>query len=226
MQGQTIKRNITALHAEIETLKSKYNIKKEIAIIPVSKKKSVAQIREAYDLGFREFGENYAQELSEKASDLPNVEFHFIGAIQSNKIKTIAKNASWVHTIDRVKVAKILDAECKKLDKTLNILIQINISDEPSKNGISLIELDNFIKDISIFKNLKMKGIMVLPDISVSSEAQKETMLLAKKTLDKIKKMHPEASCLSMGTTHDYKLAIECGSNMIRIGESIFGKRT
>jgi len=225
MQGQTIKRNITALHAEIETLKSKYNIKKEIAIIPVSKKKSVAQIREAYDLGFREFGENYAQELSEKASDLPNVEFHFIGAIQSNKIKTIAKNASWVHTIDRVKVAKILDAECKKLDKTLNILIQINISDEPSKNGISLIELDNFIKDISIFKNLKMKGIMVLPDISLSSEVQKETMLLAKKTLDKIKKMHPEASCLSMGTTHDYKLAIECGSNMIRIGESIFGKR-
>lgn len=215
-----------ALHAEIETLKSKYNIKKEIAIIPVSKKKSVAQIREAYDLGFREFGENYAQELSEKASDLPNVEFHFIGAIQSNKIKTIAKNASWVHTIDRVKVAKILDAECKKLDKTLNILIQINISDEPSKNGISLIELDNFIKDISIFKNLKMKGIMVLPDISLSSEVQKETMLLAKKTLDKIKKMHPEASCLSMGTTHDYKLAIECGSNMIRIGESIFGKRT
>lgn len=226
MQGQTIKRNITDLHAEIETLKSKYNIKKEITIIPVSKKKSVAQIREAYDLGFREFGENYAQELSEKASDLPNVEFHFIGAIQSNKIKTIAKNASWVHTIDRVKVAKILDAECKKLDKTLNILIQINISDEPSKNGISLIELDNFIKDISIFKNLKMKGIMVLPDISLSSEAQKETMLLAKKTLDKIKKMHPEASCLSMGTTHDYKLAIECGSNMIRIGESIFGKRT
>jgi pyridoxal phosphate enzyme (YggS family) len=226
MQGQTIKRNITALHAEIETLKSKYNIKKEIAIIPVSKKKSVAQIREAYDLGFREFGENYAQELSEKASDLPNIEFHFIGAIQSNKIKTIAKNASWVHTIDRVKVAKILDAECKKLDKTLNILIQINISDEPSKNGISLIELDNFIKDISIFKNLKMKGIMVLPDISLSSEVQKETMLLAKKTLDKIKKMHPEASCLSMGTTHDYKLAIECGSNMIRIGESIFGKRT
>jgi len=226
MQGQTIKRNIMALHAEIETLKSKYNIKKEIAIIPVSKKKSVAQIREAYDLGFREFGENYAQELSEKASDLPNVEFHFIGAIQSNKIKTIAKNASWVHTIDRVKVAKILDAECKKLDKTLNILIQINISDEPSKNGISLIELDNFIKDISIFKNLKMKGIMVLPDISLSSEVQKETMLLAKKTLDKIKKMHPEASCLSMGTTHDYKLAIECGSNMIRIGESIFGKRT
>ena len=215
-----------ALHAEIETLKSKYNIKKEIAIIPVSKKKSVAQIREAYDLGFREFGENYAQELSEKASDLPNVEFHFIGAIQSNKIKTIAKNASWVHTIDRVKVAKILDAECKKLDKTLNILIQINISNEPSKNGISLIELDNFIKDISIFKNLKMKGIMVLPDISLSSEVQKETMLLAKKTLDKIKKMHPEASCLSMGTTHDYKLAIECGSNMIRIGESIFGKRT
>ncbi len=226
MQGQTIKRNITDLHAEIETLKSKYNIKKEIAIIPVSKKKSIAQIREAYDLGFREFGENYAQELSEKASDLPNVEFHFIGAIQSNKIKTIAKNASWVHTIDRVKVAKILDAECKKLDKTLNILIQINISDEPSKNGISLIELDNFIKDISIFKNLKMKGIMVLPDISLSSEVQKETMLLAKKTLDKIKKMHPEASCLSMGTTHDYKLAIECGSNMIRIGESIFGKRT
>ena len=226
MQGQTIKRNITDLHAEIETLKSKYNIKKEIAIIPVSKKKSVAQIREAYDLGFREFGENYAQELSEKASDLPNVEFHFIGAIQSNKIKTIAKNASWVHTIDRVKVAKILDAECKKLDKTLNILIQINISDEPSKNGISLIELDNFIKDISIFKNLKMKGIMVLPDISLSSEVQKETMLLAKKTLDKIEKMHPEASCLSMGTTHDYKLAIECGSNMIRIGESIFGKRT
>ena len=164
--------------------------------------------------------------MSEKASDLPNVEFHFIGAIQSNKIKTIAKNASWVHTIDRVKVAKILDAECKKLDKTLNILIQINISDEPSKNGISLIELDNFIKDISIFKNLKMKGIMVLPDISLSSEVQKETMLLAKKTLDKIKKMHPEASCLSMGTTHDYKLAIECGSNMIRIGESIFGKRT
>ena len=226
MQGQTIKRNITALHAEIETLKSKYNIKKEIAIIPVSKKKSVAQIREAYDLGFREFGENYAQELSEKASDLPNVEFHFIGAIQSNKIKTIAKNASWVHTIDRVKVAKILDAECKKLDKTLNILIQINISNEPSKNGISLIELDNFIKDISIFKNLKMKGIMVLPDISLSHEAQKETMLLARKVLDKIERMHPEASCLSMGTTHDYKLAIECGSNMIRIGESIFGKRT
>ncbi|EJP73906.1 MAG: pyridoxal phosphate enzyme, YggS family [SAR86 cluster bacterium SAR86B] len=226
MQGQTIKKNIATLHAEIDTIKSKYNIKKEVAIIPVSKRKSVAQIREAYDLGFREFGENYAQELSEKASDLPNVDFHFIGAIQSNKIKTIAKNASWVHTIDRFKVAKILDAECKKLNKIINILIQINISNEPSKNGIALIELDDFIEDISIFKNLKIKGIMVLPDISVSHEAQKETMLLARKTLDKIEKMHPDAGCLSMGTTQDYKLAIECGSNMIRIGESIFGKRT
>ena len=135
--------------------------------------------------------------MSEKASDLPNVEFHFIGAIQSNKIKTIAKNASWVHTIDRVKVAKILDAECKKLDKTLNILIQINISDEPSKNGISLIELDNFIKDISIFKNLKMKGIMVLPDISLSSEVQKETMLLAKKLWIRLRKCIPkQVACL------------------------------
>jgi len=226
MQGQTIKKNIATLHAEIETVKSKYNIKKEVAIIPVSKRKSIPQIIEAYDLGFREFGENYAQELSEKASDLPNVEFHFIGAIQSNKIKIIARNASWVHTIDRFKVAKILDVECKKLNKTLNILIQINISNEPSKNGISLIELDDFIEDISIFKNLKMKGIMVLPDISVRNDEQKETMLLARKALDKIEKIHPEATCLSMGTTHDYKLAIECGSNMIRIGESIFGKRT
>ena len=120
MQGQTIKKNIATLHAEIDTIKSKYNIKNEVAIIPVSKRKSVAQIREAYDLGFREFGENYAQELSEKASDLPNVDFHFIGAIQSNKIKTIAKNASWVHTIDRFKVAKILDAECKKLNKIIS----------------------------------------------------------------------------------------------------------
>ena len=220
-----IEKNINLLKSRIEqaSQNSKKNISK-IGIIAVSKRKSLEHIKIAFDLGLKDFGENYAQELQKKSEELQNLKiiWHFIGPIQSNKIKTIARHANWIHSLDRNSIVDKLDRECKLLDKVINGCIQVNISEESSKSGIDSSELMSFANHVDSMENINLKGIMVLPKITGDS---KEEMRRSKELHEELMSVYPNANYLSMGTTSDFESAIQFGSNLIRVGELIFGKR-
>ena len=195
----------------------------DIFLIAVSKKKNIEHIRTAKNLGINNFGENYAQELEEKANNIDgNVCWHFIGPLQSNKAKIIAKYADWIHTIDRKKIADKINEECKKINKTINACIQVNISNESTKSGINPENLMIFAKYVDSMENINLKGIMVLPSLG---ENNKKQMQDSKLLHEELVSVFPHAEYLSMGTTNDFETAIVSGSNMIRVGELIFGKR-
>jgi len=220
-----IEKNINLLKSRIEqaSQNSKKNISK-IGIIAVSKKKSLEHIKIAFNLGLKDFGENYAQELQKKSEELQNLKiiWHFIGPIQSNKIKTIARHANWIHSLDRNSIVNKLNRECKSLDKVINGCIQVNISEESSKSGIDSSELMSFANHVDSMENINLKGIMVLPKITGDS---KEEMRRSKELHEELMSVYPNANYLSMGTTSDFESAIQFGSNLIRVGELIFGKR-
>ena len=156
-----IEENISLLNKKIE---------KKTSIIAVSKKKSAELVEQAYLLGIKNFGENYLQEALQKIIYLNHLDinWHFIGKIQSNKCKDIARNFQWVHTIDRFKIAKRLNDDCP-LDKIINVLIQINIDNEERKSGINESQLFDLAEKISTLPNLKLKGIMVIPKYNLEN---------------------------------------------------------
>ena len=200
----------------------------EVKLVAVSKLQSVDVIKEAYALGINNFGENYAQELAEKSSTCPNdIVWHFIGPIQSNKVSLIAKYAQWVHSIDREKVAMKLNNALESEGKKIHALIQVNIDHEESKSGILPEETIDFAnKVIARYPNLILEGLMFMPKINASKKAKIETM-------NKIVHLHkallselPSCSQLSLGTSSDFEESILQGSTILRIGESLLGKRS
>jgi pyridoxal phosphate enzyme (YggS family) len=223
-----ISKNISLLKKSISNASLKANIDpNQISLIAVSKKQSNESIKAALDLGILNFGENYAQELAIKAEFFKNkdIGWHFIGPIQTNKIKLIAKHASWVHSLDRIKVVDRLNKECITFSKQINVLIQVNISGEETKSGIKPDNLLEFADYVNLQSNIILKGIMVLPRITSSIKETGIEMAKAKKLHSLLIDKFPHANQLSMGTTSDFECAIEFGSNMIRVGELIFGKR-
>lgn len=200
----------------------------EVKLVAVSKLQSVDVIKEAYALGINNFGENYAQELAEKSSTCPNdIVWHFIGPIQSNKVGLIAKYAQWVHSVDREKVAMKLNNALESEGKKIHALIQVNIDHEESKSGILPEETIDFAnKVIACYPNLILEGLMFMPKINASKKAKIETM-------NKIVHLHkallselPSCSQLSLGTSSDFEESILQGSTILRIGESLLGKRS
>ena len=195
----------------------------DIFLIAVSKKKSLEHIKIAQDIGIKHFGENYAQELEDKAKNIDGkITWHFIGPLQSNKSKIIAKYADWIHTLDRKKIADKINDECKKINKVINACIQVNISNESTKSGIHPNDLLVFAKYVDSMENINLKGIMVLPNLGIDNKKQMQNSKLLH---EKLLLTFPKAKYLSMGTTSDFDTAIKSGSNMIRVGELIFGKR-
>ena len=199
----------------------------EIRVVAVSKLQSVDVINEAYALGINNFGENYAQELAKKSSACPkDIIWHFIGPIQSNKVSLIAKHANWVHSIDREKVAKKLNDALESEGKKIHALVQVNIDREKSKSGILPEEAVDFtINLIAHYPNLILEGLMFMPKINTSKKAKIDTMNkimdLQKSLLFKL----PGCTQLSLGTSSDFEQSILTGSTMLRIGESLLGKR-
>ena len=201
---------------------------KEIKLVAVSKLQSIDVINEAYALGINNFGENYAQELAEKSSVCPkDIIWHFIGPIQSNKVSLIAKHASWVHSIDREKIAKKLNDALETESKKIHALVQVNIDREESKSGILPEETIDFINGlVANYPNLMLEGLMFMPKINASKKAKMDTMNkimgLQKSLLSKF----PNCAHLSLGTSSDFEESILAGSTIIRIGESLLGKRS
>ena len=219
-----LRTQINNLELSIKSASADASRKSDITTIAVSKKKTIEHIKCAYDLGIRNFGENYAQELEEKARQvkMDKIIWHFIGPLQSNKTKIISNYAHWVHSLDREKIVNKINNECKNLNKKINGCIQVNISEEASKSGIKPGELLDFADHLKSLENINLRGIMVLPSLSGDAEEQ---MIESKKLHNKLIESYPNAKFLSMGTTNDFESAIKFGSNMIRVGELIFGKR-
>lgn len=225
----------TDIDQNIKNIQSKINLAceaigknpNEITLIAVSKKKDHSMIESAIENGIYNFGENYAQELQDKVSKIHsnNVIWHFIGPIQSNKVKIIANCANWVHTLYREKIIRKLNAECEEIQKTINACIQINISSESTKSGCSPDELIDIAKLMKSMKNINLKGIMALPKLTENKIEQKEMMDSILKCSVDLQDYFPEAKSISLGTTSDFENAIINGSTMVRVGESIFGKR-
>tara|TARA_Y100000813_G_scaffold58388_1_gene41192 strand:- start:84 stop:749 length:666 start_codon:yes stop_codon:yes gene_type:complete len=219
---ESIKDKIKIVQSKIDASK----IDKNVKLVAVSKKKSWEDILEAYENGISDFGENYLQESLEKISKLKDlkINWHFIGNIQSNKCEEIAKNFDWVHTIDRLKVARLIDKYCPE-DKSIKCLIQINIDDEESKSGIRVEEVEIFLKELSSLKKIKICGLMIIPNPNVELSDLQQTFKNIKMLADRLNENYENLTEISMGMSRDFELAIKEGSTIVRLGETIFGAR-
>lgn len=200
----------------------------EVTLIAVSKTKPSDQIEAAWTAGARHFGENYAQELAEKAErlDVPGAQWHFIGPLQSNKTRLIAEHADWVHTIDRLKIARRLSDQRPDSLPSLNVLIQVNISDDPAKAGVLLSQVATLADQIATLPNLTLKGLMTITAADLDRQTLTEQFRELKNSQSGLISRHPSCTEVSMGMSRDFELAIACGATMVRVGSDIFGART
>jgi PLP dependent protein len=207
-------------------------LKEKVKLVAVSKTKTIAEITELYDLGQRDFGENYVQELVDKHQALAeDILWHFIGHLQTNKVKFIAPFVELVHGVDSLKLLKELDKHGKKNERVINCLLQIHIASEETKfgfNEVELQELFNNTKELQELKNIKITGLMGMASNTYDVQKIREEFRYLKSLYDKyieLSFLNCRFSTLSMGMSADYKTAIEEGSNMVRIGSLIFGER-
>ena len=204
----------------LSKLNSKINTK--ICLVAVSKTKPISDILEAYNFGHKIFGENKVQELVSKHNSLPkDISWHMIGHLQRNKVKYIASFIDLIHGVDSIKLIKEINKQGLKNSRVINCLIQVNISNEENKFGMNINETYNLFKTLELtsFKNLNIVGLMGMGSFTNDEE------FLKNQFFDKLNSEKFNLSVLSMGMSNDYRLAIECGSNMIRVGNSIFGSR-
>ncbi len=223
-----IRDKLQIIGAEIETFVKQYSRTKDtVTLLAVSKRHSVNAIQEAYDSGQAAFGENYVQELIEKAQALSNlnIKWHFIGPLQSNKTKPIAEVASWVHAVDRFKIAQRLNDQRPKSLPSLNICIQVNISEETSKSGITPDQLPELAKQISTLAQIRLRGLMAIPAPESDFDKQRATFKKLAALKDKLNQQGFQLDTLSMGMSGDMEAAIAEGATIVRIGTAIFGAR-
>jgi len=211
------------------------NRQNPVILLAVSKTKPASAVEQAYLAGQRDFGENYLQEAVEKIdqlSHLPELCWHFIGPIQSNKTKQIAKKFTWIHSVDRAKVATRLNTHFNEYlseishsnycqDTALNICLQVNISEEPSKSGIMASELFSLAEVIDNCDKLTLRGLMAIPEKNTGVASYEKMQHLFKK----LQAQYPTVDTLSMGMSNDLQIAIAHGSTMVRVGRAIFGER-
>ena len=212
--------------------KIKNSISKEITLVAVSKTKPIIDLQNAYNAGQRVFGENKIQEMVDKFDALPkDIEWHMIGHLQSNKVKYMAHFVNLIHGVDKFKTLKEINKQAKKHNRIINCLLQSKIAKEDSKFGLSFNEIETIInsEEILELKNINIVGFMGMATFTDNQEQLEEEFISLKKFFDTQKTKSLSDNCqlniLSMGMSGDYQLAIKNGSNMIRVGSSIFGSR-
>lgn len=224
--NNTLEKNFYAVHTKIQQAERACGRDKDsVKLLAVSKTKPAADINVLYQLGQQDFGENYLQEALVKQQQLTalKINWHFIGPIQSNKTKAIASHFSWVHSVERFKIAKRLNDQRPSHLPPLNICLQVNISHETSKSGLCLTELPALVKKIKALDNIRLRGVMAIPAPETIYELQRRpyhklyqaVMALKDQALD----------TFSFGMTGDLKAAVAEGATMVRIGTALFGER-
>lgn|SRR5574338_179073 len=206
---------------------------KKITLVAVSKTKPVADIKELYDLGQRDFGENYVQELADKQVQLPgDIRWHFIGHLQTNKVKFIASFVQLIHAVDSLKLLKEINKQALKNNRVIDCLLQVHIAQEETKFGFSEKELEDLfntnLSELHELKYVRVKGLMGMASLTDDMKKVRNEFKILKTLFEKFSQLsiaNCQLQILSMGMTSDYKIAIEEGSNMVRIGSLIFGER-
>ena len=210
----TVKENLKKISKEIEQYHPK--------IIAVTKYYNEEKMIEAFSAGLRDFGESRAIEALEKINKIDDTTrlqsvYHFIGHLQTNKVKHVVGNFKYIHSVDSLKIAKCIDEEANKKGITQKILIQVNNADESQKFGIEKSQLENLIKEVSNLKSLELVGLMNIAPLTDDYKELQRLFLEMRKLTDEY-----QLKELSMGMSHDYKIALECGSTMIRLGRILF----
>ena len=201
-----------------------------VTLVAVSKTKLVEEIKELYDLGQKDFGENYVQEVTEKQSQLPtDIRWHFIGHLQSNKVKQIASFVHLIQSVDSVKLLQEINKQAKKNNRVIDCLLQVHIAQEETKFGLDENELNELLNNsISQYQNIQIVGLMGMASLADDMEKVRSEFKYLRSIFNKHAKLqtsHFKLQTLSMGMSSDYFVAIEEGSNMVRIGSLIFGAR-
>jgi len=224
----TIKKQFITIQHRIEhTAITSSHPNKQIQLLAVSKTQPAAILREAAKAGLDCFGENYLQEALIKIKDLADLDlqWHFIGPIQSNKTKDIAQHFDWVQSVDRLKIAQRLAKQRPTELGKLNICIQVNIDNEATKSGVLPAELLDFASQIHQLEQLRLRGLMVIPTNTSDPQLQRQAFQTARQLYLQLAALYPTVDTLSMGMSADLDLAISEGSTMVRIGTALFGKR-
>lgn len=223
-----MRKNLNRVREQIVKAASAYKRKPDsILLLAVSKKKPATDIRQAWELGQRDFGENYLQEALQKVEELKDLDitWHFIGAIQSNKTRNIAEAFDWAHCIDRAKIARRLSEQRPPDLGPLNVCIQVNIDHESSKAGIELAELPELANAIHQLPGIRLRGLMTIPAPQESFDLQRPAFAKLANALESLRQQGIDCDTLSMGMTQDMEAAIAEGSTLVRIGTAIFGER-
>lgn len=208
--------------------KYKEELGDNVTLVAISKTKPNSDLLEAYEAGQRVFGENKIQEMTEKWEALPkDIQWHMVGHVQRNKVKYMAPFVSLIHAVDSLKLLKEIDKEAKKNERVISCLLQIKIAEEESKFGLDAEEAKEILasEEFSALKNIEVKGLMGMATFSDDEAKVKGEFDYLKSVYEDFKKDHSNFEVLSMGMSGDYKLALTCGSNMVRIGSAIFGER-
>lgn len=223
--------SLKSIQQQIEQTASQCDRNGDVQLLAVSKTKPVSAVLEAADAGQRAFGENYEQEgvekirtIREQRPDL-NLEWHFIGPIQSNKTRPIAEHFDWVHAVDRERIAKRLSDQRPEGMPPINICLQVNISGEESKSGVKPEEVLGLAKAVSAYPHVKLRGLMAIPEPEDDPVKQREPFKAMKALFNQLKENGFDVDTLSMGMSADMAPAIEEGATIVRIGTAIFGAR-
>lgn len=223
----TISNRLQDILATIQAVKVAANCQQQVHLLAVSKAHPVLTIREAYHAGQTMFGENYVQEALDKQEELTDlaIEWHFIGPIQSNKTQPIAHHFDWVHSIDRLKIAQRLNDARPAHLPPLQVCIQLNISNEETKGGVTPNEVETLALAITAMPKLKLRGLMTIPAPTNDKNQQRTQFKQVRECYDALLEKGFELDTLSMGMSDDYPTAIEQGATIVRIGSALFGSR-
>jgi hypothetical protein len=221
------------INKEVYTKISKELSEKNVQLIAVSKTKPVEDIKELYDLGHRDLGENYVQELVDKQTQLPkDIRWHFIGHLQSNKVKYIAPFVHLIQSVDSLKLLKEINKQAVKHDREIQCLLQVHIADEETKFGFNMEEIEELVStnlsELHELKNVRVIGLMGMASLTDDENKIRTEFKKLKSIFENFAQLQTanyKLQTLSMGMSSDYKIAIEEGSNMVRIGSLLFGGR-
>ena len=226
----SINDNIASIKQNIKQIEEKCHREDEVNLMAVTKTVDVDKVLEAIDAGITDIGENKPQELARKYEVIGDkVRYHLIGTLQTNKVKYIIDKAYMIHSLDRISLCEEIQKRAEKIDKVIKCLVQVNISKEESKHGLEEEQVVDFIKQVSKdYKNIHIQGLMTMaPFVDDEKEIRKVFSKLKKLSVEisNLNLPNVEMDTLSMGMSHDYKIAIEEGATIIRVGTSIFGQR-
>lgn len=229
---ESIKARFRNIIDKIDEFKRRHSIHIDITIVAVSKTHPIEAIINGINSGIEHFGENYAQEMKQKFFELnklniPSPKWHFIGHLQTNKVRYIAPFVYMIHSVDSVELAKEIQKQAEKNSRQIDVLIQVNTSGEKSKFGCNPNEAISLIEKIKDYENIRICGLMTIGSFSMDEEVIRREFRLLRKIFEQSKDKFPELPMvhLSMGMSHDYLIAIEEGATIIRIGTAIFGER-